>query len=635
MSSEASGSVMDAERLVDDADVGEERLEPEVVDVVGDSADQERGDSDDSTYTLADVLALESMPLTPPGFELLSDGTVTHGGSAAGAATASPAVDTTHEHCCAGAGSRVLCAGAAAESASSTSSSTLKSSSVYYLDPVSGSMSNPGTSTSRPWPALANVMAARPPLQGGDVLVLMRGYHGAPVITGKYASDVIVRAMPGHTPVVRCLTFDAASHWDIGSLVITAQATPAGHPDQDIKRRGIDISTQTEENCSYITVRDTSLYTQQDASTRTEAQWKTSSTGIRVFATNYSIINCHIYNGGGLQLGFHSNMGRVMNCVIENFASDGSGLKASNVLFSGNCIYGSHKVSGNHNDLFQCWAARNIVFKNNFLAAYVNPKQGFLNKPGISDCQGMGCFDGWKQNWLIQGNVVKVDHPIGIWHLGVKPDFVVVNNTVIRCGKSLAIRNRPPCIHIAATKSGAASSGAIVANNLCENYELTSGIALNKNNLTVTSIPATFVNADANDLRLRAGSPAIGKGTAALPSHALPTTDMLGNPFINSAGRVDCGAFAAASTASTEPWIMKPQQPPARGNVSVVFVRGLGVDISWSPRAGDKSFVIMFDGRKIGTVRTGLGAFLWLMPDLAEAPAATRFTVHAVSTASY
>lgn len=500
-------------------------------------------------------------------------------------------------------------------------------------------MSNPGTAE-RPWSTLAEVFTSGKAslLLGGDIVLLARGYHGSPIITGTRSSDVFIRALPGHTPLVQALTLDAAVHWDIGSLTITALATPAGHPDKAVTRRGVDISTQTAENCSYITLRNLSVYTAQDSSNRTAAQWTAASGGIAVFATNYSILGCHVYNGGGIQLGFHSTPGRVMDCVFENFCSDGSGLKCSGVLFANNCIYGSHKVNGNHNDLFQSWAAKNVVFKNNFLAAYVNPKQPWLWKtsPSISDCQGMGGYDGWKENWLIVGNVVKVDHPIGIWHLGTK-GMTIVHNTVVRCGTTLAITSRPPCIHVDTSKSGAASSNVVVANNLCENYELNSGIVFNKSNAKIkvsTGFTDTFMNWAKNDLRLKpTATYAVGTGTVSVPGH-VSDADMAGTPYVApSTGKVDCGAYAVGTASASKPaWAMFPSQPAGRTVTAVTPVSGLGVDITWTAVAGDKCYVVEYGGQKIGTIRTGLTTYFWLN---AAAQPASGYTVRAVSSVSY
>jgi hypothetical protein len=501
-------------------------------------------------------------------------------------------------------------------------------------------MANSGRSLAAPWSTLAAVLEARKPLVGGDVLVLLRGYHGAPLITGVNTSDVIIRAMPGHSPVVRSLTFTKASRWDVGGLTVFAGATPAGHPDASRGARGVDISlSQTDESCSFITVRDTSVYAAQGRLGCASG----ASAGMRVYATNYSIINCNLANGGGLQLGYHSSGGRVMGCVIENFCGDGSGLRANNILLMGNFIYGSHKINGNHNDLFQAWAATNVVLKNNFLAAYANPQQPFLYKPGVSDAQGMGCFDGWKRNWVIQGNVVLVDHPIGIWLLGYQ-GATVMHNTVVRCGTAgLYNSRRPPCIQMAPSKSGSASSNGVVASNLCEGYELLSGVTTNAANARVSSsdLSTMFVNWRGKDLRLRPRVRAVGAGalpsTLPLPPAAAPTVDMCGSPFVDPVtGRTDCGAFAAASTNLTTPWAMAPSAPFGRTVTAAVAVPGVGVDIAWTTKPGDKSFDVLADGVRVGTTRVGLGAFLWVDPARGGGLyALSRFTVTAVPTMSF
>jgi hypothetical protein len=580
------------------------------------------------------VEILETLPLDASGICVLEDGTVTLHGvvitAAAEPETAEPAA-AEPDILTRSFGTR---AGAGSATASTAPS-------VYYVDPARGSMSNSGRSLTSPWSTLAAVLETKKPLVGGDVLVLLRGYHGAPLITGVNASDVIIRAMPGHSPAVRSLTFTKASRWDVGGLTVFVGTTPPGHPDATRGARGVDLSlSQSDESCSFITVRDTAIYAAQGRLGCASG----ASAGMRVYATNYSIINCNIANGGGLQLGYHSSGGRVIDCVIENFCGDGSGLRANNILLQGNFIYGSHKINGNHNDLFQSWAATNIILRNNFLAAYANPNQPFLYKPGVSDAQGMGCFDGWKRNWVIQGNVVLVDHPIGIWLLGYQ-GATVMHNTVVRCGTSgLYNSRRPPCIQLAPSKSGAASSGGIVANNLCENYELLSGVAQATNNMKVSSseFGAMFVSIVRRDYRLKAGARAVGAGARAgvLPPTAFAAagSDARGTPYVDAVtGAVDCGAFSAKSSTLTTPWAMAPAAPAARPVLAAVPIPGTGIDIAWRTLPGDKSFDITVDGVRVGTTRTGTGTFLWVDPSRGSgaAVALSRIAVTAVSTVSF
>jgi hypothetical protein len=598
-----------------------------VVDVVVDAVDTADAD-------LATVLAMEFEPLDASGVVVHADGSVTFGTAEGGeSAVEGGASAVEGGESAAGAG-----VGAVTRATARATAPPVTPGTVYYVDPLTGSMANSGRSLAAPWSTLAAVLEAKKPLVGGDVLVLLRGYHGAPLITGVNVTDVVIRALPGHSPVVRSLTFTQASRWDVGGLTVFAGATPAGHPDASRGARGVDISlSQTDESCSFITVRDTSVYAAQGRLGCAAG----ASAGMRVYATNYSIINCNLANGGGLQLGYHSSSGRVVDCVIENFCGDGSGLRANNILLMGNYIYGSHKINGNHNDLFQSWAATGVVLKNNFLAAYANPAQPFLYKPGVSDAQGMGCFDGWKRNWVVQGNVVLVDHPIGIWLLGYQ-GAVVTHNTVVRCGRAgLYNSRRPPCIQMAPSKSGTASSGGVVANNLCENYELLSGVTTAVANAKVASseFGAVFVNWAGKDLRLRAGSRAIGAGArpTALPPSAAATVDARGSPYVDPvSGRVDCGAFAAASTALAGSWALAPATPTARGITGAVLVPGVGVDIAWATRPGDKSFDVRVDGVRVGTCRTATGTFLWVDPARGSAALAPfRITVVAVPTVSF
>jgi len=55
---------------------------------------------------------------------------------------------------------------------------------AYYLDPASGSLSNPGT-VSEPWPSLEAVAAAGKIFVAGDELILRPGFHGSPTIRGQ------------------------------------------------------------------------------------------------------------------------------------------------------------------------------------------------------------------------------------------------------------------------------------------------------------------------------------------------------------------------------------------------------------------------------------------------------------------
>jgi hypothetical protein len=519
-----------------------------------------------------------------------------------------------------------------------------------FVDPIVGSDGGDG-SRGRPWKTLAAVAAKHMKegiLLAGDTVFLRRGYHGAPVITGRFAAPgVTVVADNGHTPCIRSLVFDKASFWTLSGIVVTQLSTPAGHADTGNGFRGIAVSSQSAENCDNITLHQMSVYNApHDAriSTWDAATWKARAAGaaVSVFCKTFSMLNCHIYNAGGLQLGFHASPVRVVGTTIENFASDGMGVRAGGLFFENNCIMGSYSVDGNHNDLCQVWASRYVVFRNNWLIGQVNPAQRFTVKPGMTSVQGLGAFDGWKEDWVVDGNVVMTDHPIGIWFQGYRR-VKVRHNTVLRCGPATVFRSRLPCIHMGPSKSGGPSSAGLVANNFSESYELEQGVDVNVNNVIIkTTAASSFVDWRTKDVRITATAPARGRGDV---KHSVDCpVDICGFARVgagsggsgaggSASGAVDCGAFAFGSTTSSLPWALSPLKPSSRRVLSVTAVAAMGFDIAWEAHPADEAFEILFSGTRIGIARTRKLSYMWLT-DVARADVA-KFAVNAVPRISY
>lgn len=112
---------------------------------------------------------------------------------------------------------------------------------VFYVDPVGGSMDNDG-SRERPWSSIQQVMdtklqtfryAARPcpggelsaarnqgaPISGGDVIVLLPGYHGSLLVQEAYnRREVTLRAEAGAT--LSSVRVVAASRWAFSGLTV-------------------------------------------------------------------------------------------------------------------------------------------------------------------------------------------------------------------------------------------------------------------------------------------------------------------------------------------------------------------------------------------------------------------------------
>jgi parallel beta-helix repeat protein len=278
-------------------------------------------------------------------------------------------------------------------------------------------MANPGTSAS-PWSTLAEVFAAGKTFQPGDRIYLRRGDHGTLTVSGINTGDVFIQAAPGHTPTVR-LTLLNAQHWYFKGLSILARVV---------------IDTQTNENSHDNTFENCYL----------------PNGGFAVFSNRITLRGNHIRNGG-IHFGYHSNSGLVSGNTIEDFYSDAMNMKGNYNVFEYNLVMNAHKVSGNHNDMFQGWGSKGNVLRGNEFRAYTDPNQPDLASPGLSDVQGIGLFDNWFEDWVIENNHIFVDHAIGIWLLGGKR-CKIRNNTVVRCGQNIAIADRPPNIKVSAKK---------------------------------------------------------------------------------------------------------------------------------------------------------------------------------------
>jgi hypothetical protein len=363
---------------------------------------------------------------------------------------------------------------------------------TYYVNPQTGSINNPGTMT-KPWDTLANVFAKRKQLKSSDTLILMSGYHGITTITGINTSPIKIIAGVGQTPCLGALVFSKASNWTVSGLSISRTLIPLAHPDLALKQAGIAISTQTLEDCSYITITNTRVYSGLDSSNWTAVEWKARKCFVYIYGTNITLRNNHFFNGCGLQIGYHSNYCVVENNLMENFSSDGVGNKGNFLTFANNIVRNLHKVDANHNDLFQSWGNTGTIIKNNLLVAWL-PGNKFLDGVGVSDFQGLGFFDGSFVNQQIANNEIYVDHPIGIWLMGGK-GCTINNNFVRRCGKLTYFKTKLPSVSLLPSKSGSPSTNCTVTNNRAEvfNIQQTGGTASSNIKITSTAKPQAGV----------------------------------------------------------------------------------------------------------------------------------------------
>ena len=281
----------------------------------------------------------------------------------------------------------------------------------YYVDPVNGSKSNPGTSA-QPWLTLESIFSpsVTHTFVAGDVIYLRTGYHGNPRITNQLITGGTATVMPdtGASPTLGTLSFYNASNWIINGLDICPENSgPGNWSTSDLVYIPADDSNNiTIENCH---IRGAFAITGWS-----ESDWETrlgSSKALNSYGTYVNFLNNTIEN---VAFGFGLNGPNmvVTGNTVTNFYMDGADCTASYVTFTYNTIKNSYVADANHDDLFQAWSLgtdglagtgtlSGITVSNNIFICQTDP-----NQPLPTDTQGIGCYDGMCVNWVVENNLI-------------------------------------------------------------------------------------------------------------------------------------------------------------------------------------------------------------------------------------
>lgn len=381
----------------------------------------------------------------------------------------------------------------------------------------------------------SGLSAALQQASGGDVLRLESGYYGEVTIRGHADAEIVVEPVVGADVRMSRVRFVAASRWTLRGVRISPSFAPSYE-----RATMIEIGSGSRA----ITVSRCELFSVPDATARewTASDWAdVAASGISIGGEDSVVSENDLKNVAyGISVQRGTPNVEVLRNRIDSFSRDGLRGIGDFGLFEGNYVVNAYDVDDHHDDFFQSWShgadgsvgsgeVRGVVIRGNTFLAYDD-----VERPFRGAAQGIGCFDGFFVDWVIENNVVIVDHWHGITLLGAR-DVRIVNNTVIDRASG---RPGPAWIQVADHKDGRRSSGITIRNNLTTDLRLDADASTEDHNLVIQDAAALFVDPASFDLHLLATSAAIDVGVA----DGAPTTDRDGTPRPQGAAH-DLGAY--------------------------------------------------------------------------------------------
>lgn len=420
---------------------------------------------------------------------------------------------------------------------------------TYYVDPSTGNMKNDG-SYDNPWRTIEEVFTnglIGTQVLAGDTVLLRDGYHGEiyyGIYDDAHNSDYItVAAQDGHTPKLKRIDLSSCSNWIFRGLTVSPEFAPAF----TVHKRLVGVTSSDSHD---VIIENCNIFSVGDASGWTESDWKSLSSdyGVHLVGSNMTVRNCIIKV---FRIGMVIS---ATNTLIERNAvsyiyEDGIVGAANDITLQYNTIKNFLKMSG-HADGIQFHRGTdkspmyNVTVRGNIVigrdANETNPL--VQNSP-----QGITNFDSPPINWVVENNIVLVEHSHGITIVGngYGARNSRIFNNIVHNPYFDPQASQPLWAWISV---GSDAENTIVRNNMSR--------------ILPTSIPGQNLVCDHNididnygpdilfidhlnhDVRHKPGSPAIDAGSADLA----PNTDILGTSRPQGAG-YDIGAYEYVPSA--------------------------------------------------------------------------------------
>lgn len=312
-------------------------------------------------------------------------------------------------------------------------------------------------------------------IEPGDIIYLRSGNFGELNITSYYnQARITIAAEAGHKPVFRNIVIRSSRNWLLQGIHVNAATYPEAKFSTLISLESHNwtgpIDRITIDSCQLRSVSDSSGWSKTDWNTKAKS-------GIGVSGSDMEILNNSLVNVNfGISVSATESL--IKGNLIENFAGDGLRGLGDYTVFENNIIKNCYDVNENHDDGFQSWSVgtdgkvgtgvvKGIVLRGNTFINYEDS-----NQPFRGSLQGIGCFDGMFEDWLVEENVVKVDHWHGISLYGAI-NSIVRNNSVVDLDDTNRIG--PPWIMLNTHKNNTPPRGNLVTCNVAPKYIIASG----------------------------------------------------------------------------------------------------------------------------------------------------------------
>ena len=226
-------------------------------------------------------------------------------------------------------------------------------------------------------------------------------------------------------------------------------------------------------------------------------------TGNKVITTRYAIQGVETATNGVVE-----------NNIVDGFTGDGLRGLANNMIFSGNLVKNAISVDATHQDGFQSWSLSNGTVGTGVVKGNIIKGNTFINaetpgQPLEGAMQGIGLFDGMYEDWVIEDNVVIVNHWHGISVYGAR-NVTIRNNTVIDPNQTTP---GPAWIQIVNHKNGTAPVNSRIEKNLANTIKTNVGVTVTDNKtINLADYSNNFTNWESEDLSLKSTSSVVGYG---------------------------------------------------------------------------------------------------------------------------